>query len=186
MRKWTSVLAAGAAGILFSGTAGVLHAQQRTDVDGCALLTDAVYSELFVSALFGSSRLPPEPAHGDALSCDHTAAAVSAGFSRAMAAINVYVTWSAPAAQSGTICATGDLTICTPLSKPMISGGALDAASVTAMWQVVSGVVSRNMPFGTMGDRSTFREYELRVQLSVALMNRYWDAYGWVQPRSVH
>ncbi len=108
------------------------------------------------------------------------------GFARAMAAMNVYVTWTAPAAHSSTVCASGDIALCTPLPKPMISGGALDPASVTEMWRVVSGIVSRSMPLGTVADRSTFREYELRIQLSDALINRYWNAYGWSQPRSMY
>ncbi len=187
MRKWNSVLAACAAATLLVGAADAPHAQQRgADVDGCAVLADAVYGEIFVSALFGSYRLPPEPGQGDALSCEYTAAAVSAGFSRAMAAMNVYVTWAGTDAPSSTICTTGDLALCTPVTKPMFSGGALDSASVHEMWLLVSNIVSRNMPMGTMSDRSSFREYELRIRLSDALVNRFWNAYGRARPRTAY
>ena len=99
--------------------------------------------------------------------------------------MNVYVTWAEPGIQANTICASGDLARCTPLPKPLISGGALDSASVIEMWQVVASVVSRSMPSGTMSDRSSFREYELRLRLSDALVNRYWNTYGWARPRSM-
>ncbi|MDJ0909721.1 MAG: hypothetical protein QNI99_11035 [Woeseiaceae bacterium] len=187
MRKWNSVLTACAAATLFIGAADDTYAQQRgVGVDGCAVLADAVYGEIFVSALFGSYRLPPEPGQGDSLSCEYTAAAASAGFSRAMAAMNVYVTWAGAEAPSSTICTTGDLALCTPVTKPLLSGGALDAASVAEMWRLVSNIVSRNMPLGTMSDRTSFREYELRIRLSDALVNRFWNAYGRARPRTAH
>ncbi len=170
MRKRTSILAAAALAVILSGVSEASPARQHVNaVDGCAVLADVVYGELFVSALFASSRLPPEPGQGDAMSCGNTAASVSAGFARAMAAMNVYVTWTLPAPQSSAVCASGDLALCYPLAKPMMARGALDAASVAEKWQAVSGVVSRSMPLGTMSDRSSFREDELRLRLSDAL-----------------
>ncbi len=174
MQKWNSLVAAVTAVIMLIGIVEESRAQQQfTDVDGCAVLADAVYGEILFSTLFASSRLPPEPGQGDALSCDHTAASVSSGFARAMIAMNVYVTWTVPAPQSNTICASGDLAYCYPLAKPMVFRGAPDTASVIEMWQAVSGIVSRTMPLGTMSDRSSFREHELRLHLSYALVNGY-------------
>lgn len=172
MRKGISLLAAVA--VILMGMIEESRAQQRfTEVDGCAVLADVVYGELFASALFASSRLPPEPGQGDALTCDHTAAAVSSGFARAMAAMNVYVTWTTPDWQSEAICASGDLALCFPLSKPMTWHGAPDPLSVTEMWQIVSGIVTRAMPTGTSSDTSGFREYELRIHLSDALLRAF-------------
>ncbi len=181
MRKWNSLRAALAVAALFSSTSAAAEARSA---DGCAVLADIVYGEIFVSALFGGHRLPPEPDQGDAASCDQTAASVSAGFTRAMAAMNVHVTWGT--AEPSVVCVTGDLAQCYPLPKSTMPNGALDSASVARMWQIVSGIVSRNMPLGTLADRSSFREYELRLVLSDALVNRYWNDYGWAQPRSAH
>lgn len=184
MQKRISLLAAFAAVIIQALTGGDFHAQERlAGADGCAVLADVIHGEIFVSALFGSSRLPPEPGQGAALSCDQTAASVSAGFSHAMAAMNVHVGWSGPGAHDTAICTSGDLALCTPLPKSMASYGPLDAAAVAEMWQVVASSVRRSMPLGTMSDRASFREYELRVRLSDALVNRYWNLYGWARPR---
>ena len=177
-------LSAFAAATILAFTACNVSAQTgANDADGCAVLADVVYGEIFVSALFGGTRLPPEPGQGDAISCDHTAASVSAGFSRAMAAMNVYVSWSGPDAHDRAGCATRDLALCTPLPRHMTSHGSLDPASVAEMWRVVTSIVRRNMPLGTASDRLSFREYELRLRLSDALVHRYWDRYGWVRPR---
>ena len=187
MQKRTTFLAAVALAAILVGVSVPSSAQHRVDeIDGCAVLADAVYGELFVSALFASSRLPPEPGQGDALSCNHTAAAVSSGFARAMAAMNVSVTWTTPAAQSSAVCASGDLALCYPLAKPMMARGALDAGSVPETWQIVSGIVSRTMPLGTSSDRSSFREYELRIFLSDALVNGYGNGLGWPHPRPTY
>ena len=173
MQKLNSLLGAIVAAAFISGTAGDAEAQQRmADVNGCAVLADVVYSEIFVSVLFGNQRLPLEPGLGGALSCADTAASVSSGFARAMAATNVLVTWSVPDPQNGAVCAGGDIALCYPLSKPVTSRGALDAGSVAGKWQVVSAIVSRTMPAGTFSDTSSFREYELRTQLSGALSRR--------------
>ena len=148
------------------------------------MLADAVYGEIFVAALFGGSRLPPEPRRGTVLNCDQTAASVSAGFARAMAALEVYVGWHAPSSRTGAICTSGDIALCIPLTNQTVSSGALDEASIAELWQLVAGVVARSMPLGTMSDRSTFHEYELRLRLNDALVNRYWNVYGW--SRSMH
>ena len=180
MRKRTSILAAFAAATLLIGAADDSYAQQRrAGVDGCAALSDAVYGEIVVSALFGSYRLPPEPGQGDALSCDHTAASVSSGFARAMAAMNVLVSWSVPDPQHATACVSRDIALCYPLAKPMMSNWALDPESVAETWQIVSAIVSRRMPTGTSSDISSFREYELRIDLSNALMQSQPMFSGW-------
>ncbi len=185
MQKGTLLLAVVAVAVILTCMPGSSRAQYHIpDVDGCAVLADVVYSELFVSALFTSSRMPPEPGQGDALSCSYTAAAVSSGFAQAMAAMNVYVTWTTPAPQSSAVCASGDLALCYPLAKPMMARGALDAASVTEMWRIVSGIVSRTMPLGTLSDRSSFREDELRLHLSNALVNGYGN--GLTHSRSTY
>ena len=174
MRKRTSLLAVCAAANILVGFADDSHAQRRVSAaDGCAVLADIVYSEIFTSTLYESSRLPPHPGPGDASSCDNTAASVSSGFSRAMAAMNVVVTWTVPDSQSESVCAGGDLLLCYPLPKPMMSRGSLDPASVTEMWQIVSGIVFRTMPTGTSSDLSSFREYELRTNLSSALLRTF-------------
>ena len=187
MQERISLLVAAVVAIFLTGVTKESIAQQRfVEVDGCAVLADAVYGEIFVSALFAGQRLPPEPGQGDALSCDHTAASVSAGFARAMAAMNVYVTWTMPAPQSDSICASSDLALCYPLAKSMMARGALEASAVVARWQIVSGVVARSMPLGTMSDRSSFREYELRTRLSDALINDDWSGYARMRARSMH
>ena len=80
MQKRISLLAAFAAALFPALTAGYSYAEERAaNADGCAVLADVIHGEIFVSALFGSSRLPPEPGQGAALSCDQTAASASAG-----------------------------------------------------------------------------------------------------------
>lgn len=187
MRKGTPRLASCAVTGLLAFVAGHASAQERVaQAGGCTVLADVVHGEIVVSALFGSHRLPPEPGPGEASSCARTAASVSSGFSRAMAALNVHVVWSGPEAHDSPVCTAGDLALCMPLPKLMTSHGALDSASVAELWQVVVDAVSRSMPLGTVGDRSSFREYELRIRLGDALVNRYWNAYGWARPRSVY
>ncbi len=179
MQKRTLLLAAFIVGGNLIGAPGESRAQQRhTAVDGCAVLANAVYGEVIASALFAGYRLPPEPGQGDALNCDATAASVSAGFTRAMAAMNVYLTWATPIRQPEAVCSSGDLMLCHPSAQPVMSYGALDANSVAEMWQVVAAAVSKSMPLGTMSDRSSFREYELRLRLSDALVNGYWSSPG--------
>ena len=187
MRKGIPRLASCAVAAVLAFVAGHADAQERAaEAVGCAVLADVVHGEIFVSALFGSHRLPPEPGPGEASSCASTAASASSGFSRAMAALNVHVVWSAPEAHGSTVCTAGDLARCTPLPKLTMSSGALDSASVAEMWRVVVSAVGPSMPLGTIGDRSSFREYELRIRLSDALVNRYWNAYGWARPRSAY
>ena len=87
MQKRTSLSAVFAVAIIVFGAAGESSAQQRfTEIDGCDVLADVVYGEIVASSLLQGYRLPPQPGQGDALSCDRTAASVSAGLARAMAA----------------------------------------------------------------------------------------------------
>lgn len=185
MRNWTSLWAAWAMAALFVGAACDSKARVRSDTaDSCAALADVVYGEIFVSVLLGGHRLPPEPVPGDLLSCEHAAASVSAGFTRALSVLDVHVTWPGPGGGGFGVCAAGDLAMCVPQSKPSMPGGALDSASVADMWQIVSSVVARRMPLGTANDRASFHEYELRLRLSDALIHRFWNIQDWARPRS--
>ena len=150
-------------------------------IEDCGVLADAVYGEVVASGLFGGYRLAPEPARGEPASCSQTANSVASGFSRAMAAINIYVAWSTPSDRPGDTCLSNDLAQCHPVRSPFVPGGGWDALDVSATWQVVVDVVSKTMPLGTASDYRQFYEYDLRLRLNDSLSNRFVTFGGPVQ-----
>lgn len=137
------------------GAAGDAAADTRSKA--CAILSDTVYRQVLGAGRGGGRAITlPVDAPGPVL-CDRTARAVSAGFTRAMAERNLYVTWPTPDARRRFICLSVDLSQCFPNQDPFVPPMSLyDAAFVVQQWRAVQRSVSALMPAGPASDVSRF------------------------------
>lgn len=133
------------------------NAAADTGSKACSILSDIVYRQVLgVDRTGGRTTTLPTRVPGPTV-CHQTASAVSAGFSRAMAERNLYITWSTPEDQRRFICLSVDLSQCFPNQDPFVPPMSLyDAAFVVQQWNAVQKSVSAMMPAGTASDVSRF------------------------------
>lgn len=165
MQKWIPVaLAAGTAAIAFPAQPA---AGPRT-TDGCALLAEVVYERVRTGS-FGAAaagRQVDAAAYRGVSRCERTAEAVSAGFTRALAESQVFVTWPTPSEIPGDRCLSADLSQCYPRSNPYLSPyGSATTQWVASRWRAVQATVGRSMPAGVASDESRFSSAALDTQL---------------------
>lgn len=145
--------------------------------DGCGILADLVYSEVLAGGY--EFRLPEPPEDGSVRVCDQTAQSASAGFTKAMATMNVFVRWQTPEDQRGDYCLSHDIEQCYPGRNPYAPYTAAESRLVADAWWSVLRAVRASMPPGG-GDTSRFVAAELRQQVASEL-NRTtrggWEAY---------
>ena len=137
--------------------AGIADASADANDRACSILNDAVYRQVIGAGRSDRGFGEPPIAKGGPLVCTNTAHAVSAGFSRAMAELNIYLTWPAGDAFRRYICLTVDLSQCIPSQDPYVPPLSLgDAALVLQRWNAVKASVAAMMPAGTASDVARF------------------------------
>jgi len=148
------------------------RAQQLfADGDGCAALATVIHEQVASSAW----SFPGTPSFGseDRLglsSCEHTTRTVTASFSRAMASMNIYVTWTGQSPLPGDMCQSAFLSQCYPDRSPLVPwGGAAETAFMYDAWRGVYKAVTRNMPAGVDSDVSRFTTTSLRSDMQRSL-----------------
>lgn len=154
--------------VLTAGAAA--NADAETGRDPCSILADTVYRQVAAAGRSGwqIATLPsllPAP-----IVCADTARAVSEGFSRAMAGMNLPVTWRTPLQQRGDACLSQDVSRCYPRPDPFVpSSGVSDRAFVVQRWRVVQASIGAAMPAGTASDISRFDPHAVADRLRHSL-----------------
>lgn len=115
------------------------------DDAACAAVRETVRAQVLAASISpvgkrGYPVLPPADLGGE---CEHAVQAVSAGFTQAMKALNVYVTWQTPDGQRGDLCLGHYISQCYPERDGAIPYGPADAAFVRDAWFAVRRAVDR-------------------------------------------
>lgn len=154
--------------MLAAGAAGSAVAEAGSNP--CSILSDTVYRQVAGAGRSGRhiATLPasvPAP-----VVCTDTARAVSAGFSKAMVEMNLYVTWPTSERARGDVCLSHDLSRCYPSWDPFLPGfGPDDAAFVVQQWESVQASIGAAMPAGTASDISRFDPVSVGYRLQRSL-----------------
>lgn len=149
-------------------SAGAAAGGNGPGTDGCAVLAEAIYDNIVTTRLnriqgAASARYPGSIS---VRVCDQTARAVSAGFSRALNTMNLYVLWPPPEQQRGDVCLGVDLSQCFPdQHPPMPALGFYETAFILNSWTAVQGLVIQSMPNGVASDVSRFDRDAIGYQL---------------------
>ena len=147
------------------------------NVDGCAMLARAIYSEVSSSATDGPANAGPwliDQGRGDILLCEHAAETVSRAFTAAMLSAGISVSWGSDRfddiAGRDEFCRTSFLSQCNP-DKYRLSGQAFSAvdAVVQETWAIVAKAVMREMYNPVSSDEVSFRSNDLKLRLGLSL-----------------
>ena len=150
----------------------------RADDAGCAVLAEWVKAavaaatgrrdpELFDGPGTGS-RLRPTPS--GRYTCSATAAVASRAFGEALRALNLRVAWNGDWTGSGGYCLGHDLDQCHPSHDRFSALPPPDEfAFVQRTWRDLRRALASQMPFGFVGDLSSFNDASLDAALSTEL-----------------
>jgi len=116
-----------------------------SDDAACAAVQETVRTQVLAASTRplgkrGYPVLPPADLGGE---CRDAVKAVSSGFTQAMAALNVFVTWQTPDRQRGDLCLGHYLSQCYPERDGAVPYGPADAAFVRDAWFAVRRAVDR-------------------------------------------
>ena len=134
--------------------------------DGCAILAGAVHQQLTASARPAYDKRVPHAGGTDVVICNQTARTVSAAFTKAMATMNVYVSWRDPRDVRGDFCLSANLSQCYPHRSPYIPIADIpELAFVYASWSAVQATTLKHAEAGGFNDTTRFSPAVLKSQL---------------------
>ncbi|GEM_PF-2557161 len=116
-----------------------------SDDAACAAVQETVRAEVLAASIGplgkrGYPVLPPADPGGE---CGNPAQAVSVGFTRAMASLNVFLKWQTPERERGDLCLGHYLSQCYPERHGAVPYSSADAAFVRDAWIAVRRAVDR-------------------------------------------
>jgi hypothetical protein len=156
------------------------HAPAILADDGCTILQELVKANVYVSATELGRNATGRTgtvgsAEGGSRSCGNSARATSEGFSEALAALGMPVTWTGAPTDPVDYCHSRDLGRCYPSQHPF--SASLPPSHVAFVYDAWTGIrkgVASQMPFGIAAGMAQFTPESLDAALASSL-NVYVD-----------
>jgi hypothetical protein len=151
---------------VYLGFTSIAAAQNRlANASACLVLEDIVYSSVAESTLqSGFTARFPRGGIGRQW-CMHTAKSVSAGFAKAMSAINIYIAWQSAGRFPDSDCKSLDLNRCYPFQDPNVPYEPGNEAIVRASWFAVQRALEPYLKQDKRRDFVLFSAADLQLQL---------------------
>lgn len=156
--------------------APTVRADSATSGASCSMLADIVYERVLAHGLdIRPGRAIAREAAAE-IECERAVEAVSEGFTRAMHAMNVYLSWKSPARTRGDLCLDVHLEHCYPDQNPLAPSRGADRAFVLDAWSAVQSAVTVAIPgCHAAGVHARFSPADLRRHLDWSLDTRIRD-----------